>query len=114
MLRCKCCGYECDCMDLYYDHIMFDRRHQEMAQRESAETSNGGAPQARRSRHDLRGKRSSLLYSRRQHYASPLLRASPATTTTPPPPDSASAAQSADSSPLVAPKQALVFGSAGY
>ncbi|KAJ2684379.1 hypothetical protein GGH99_004071, partial [Coemansia sp. RSA 1285] len=57
--------------------------------------------------------RSSLLYSRRQHYASPLLRASP-TTTTPHPPDSASAAQSADSSPLVAPKQALVLGSAGY
>ncbi|KAJ2509859.1 hypothetical protein GGI11_005713 [Coemansia sp. RSA 2049] len=112
MFRCKCCGYECDCMDLYYDHIMFDRRHQEMAQRESAETSSG-APQTRRSRHDLRGKRSSLLYSRRQHYASPLLRASP-TTTTPHPPDSASAAQSADSSPLVAPKQALVLGSAGY
>ncbi|KAJ2661236.1 hypothetical protein IWW48_002532 [Coemansia sp. RSA 1200] len=111
MFRCKCCGYECDCMDLYYDHIMFDKRHLEMAQRESNEISNTNhTPQARRSRHDLRGKRTSLLYSRRQHYASPLLRASPTTT----PPDSASAAQSADSSPLVAPKQSLVFGSAGY
>ncbi|KAJ2747150.1 hypothetical protein GGI20_000764 [Coemansia sp. BCRC 34301] len=30
-MRCDCCGYECDCMDLYYDHIMFDTKHREMA-----------------------------------------------------------------------------------
>ncbi|KAJ2723045.1 hypothetical protein H4S00_002582 [Coemansia sp. D1744] len=32
MIKCSCCGYECDCMDLYYDHIMFDTRHIEIAQ----------------------------------------------------------------------------------
>ncbi|KAJ1823805.1 hypothetical protein GGH91_000277 [Coemansia sp. RSA 2671] len=36
MIKCDCCGYECDCMDLYYDHIMFDSKHREMAQREVA------------------------------------------------------------------------------
>ncbi|PIA15052.1 hypothetical protein COEREDRAFT_82262 [Coemansia reversa NRRL 1564] len=36
MFKCTCCGYECDCMDLYYDHLMFDARHREMAQREAA------------------------------------------------------------------------------
>ncbi|KAJ1958863.1 hypothetical protein EC988_000033 [Linderina pennispora] len=34
MIKCECCGFECDCMDLYYDHIMFDNRHHLLAQNE--------------------------------------------------------------------------------
>ncbi|KAJ2784618.1 hypothetical protein H4R18_000997 [Coemansia javaensis] len=45
------CGYECDCMDLYYDHLIFDAHHLEMARqeammrtaRESRRTSRAGA-----------------------------------------------------------------------
>ncbi|KAJ2446942.1 hypothetical protein GGF42_005564 [Coemansia sp. RSA 2424] len=31
MIKCDSCGYECDCMDLFYDHVMFDSKHREMA-----------------------------------------------------------------------------------
>ncbi|KAJ2492352.1 hypothetical protein IWW37_001531 [Coemansia sp. RSA 2050] len=57
MIKCDCCGYECDCMDLYYDHIMFDSKHREMAQREVAK-----APAPRRmNRISSYRSRSSLL-----------------------------------------------------
>ncbi|KAJ2885628.1 hypothetical protein FB639_001731, partial [Coemansia asiatica] len=58
-----CCGYECDCMDLYYDHIMFDTRHHEMAQREAeaqAAASNNRRMTSRGSVSSMR-KRSSLM-----------------------------------------------------
>ncbi|KAJ2484098.1 hypothetical protein EV174_002710, partial [Coemansia sp. RSA 2320] len=53
---CTCCGYECDCVDLYYDHILFDSRHHEMAQREQAM-----APTLRRMSRNASRSRSSLL-----------------------------------------------------
>ncbi|KAJ2713680.1 hypothetical protein H4R19_002125 [Coemansia spiralis] len=36
MLNCSSCGYECDCMDLYYDHLIFDSRCREMARTDAA------------------------------------------------------------------------------
>ncbi|KAJ1724603.1 hypothetical protein LPJ53_001139 [Coemansia erecta] len=66
MFTCKCCGYECDCMDLYYDHIMFDSRHHEMAAREAeavaaaAQGNNAKRMSSRGSLGSMR-KRSSLL-----------------------------------------------------
>ncbi|KAJ2722503.1 hypothetical protein GGI07_003279 [Coemansia sp. Benny D115] len=36
MFSCKSCDCQYDCMDLYYDHIMFDSRHQETVKREAA------------------------------------------------------------------------------
>ncbi|KAJ1901141.1 hypothetical protein LPJ66_000992 [Kickxella alabastrina] len=67
MFSCKCCGYECDCMDLYYDHIMFDNRHHEMARREAEQLAALGTRRmsSRGSIGSMR-KRSSLL-SRAKH-----------------------------------------------
>ncbi|KAJ2784620.1 hypothetical protein H4R18_000999 [Coemansia javaensis] len=31
-MKCGTCGFECSSADLYFDHIMFDRRHIELAQ----------------------------------------------------------------------------------
>ncbi|KAJ1852216.1 hypothetical protein LPJ73_002869, partial [Coemansia sp. RSA 2703] len=58
-----CCGYECDCMDLYYDHIMFDSRHHEMAAREAEAVAAQGNAKRMSSRESLGSirKRSSLL-----------------------------------------------------
>ncbi|KAI8322924.1 hypothetical protein GQ54DRAFT_332893 [Martensiomyces pterosporus] len=56
MIKCSCCGFECDCMDLYYDHIMFDNRHHEMAQRELS------APKKTR-RYSYRGRNSLTIKS---------------------------------------------------
>ncbi|KAJ2793800.1 hypothetical protein H4R21_005751 [Coemansia helicoidea] len=36
MFNCSSCGYECGSMDLYYDHLIFDQRHRELAQKEAA------------------------------------------------------------------------------
>ncbi|KAJ2387906.1 hypothetical protein GGI23_006172 [Coemansia sp. RSA 2559] len=104
MIKCRSCGYECDCMDLYYDHIMFDKKHQEMAQREATETAANSVP-SRRSRTDLRAKRTSLWHSRRRQCSSPLTQSASA---------SSSGSSSSDSSPVVASKQSLVVGTTGY
>ncbi|KAJ2754922.1 hypothetical protein GGI19_002042 [Coemansia pectinata] len=65
---CDCCGYECDCMDLYYDHIMFDSKHREMAQREVAKAP---APRRMNRISSAYRSRSSLLLKQPSQSATP-------------------------------------------
>ncbi|KAJ2363352.1 hypothetical protein H4S02_011142, partial [Coemansia sp. RSA 2611] len=51
----------CDCMDLYYDHIMFDAKHHEMAQLEAEK-----ATQAPRRASRFNGRKRSSLLVRKQ------------------------------------------------
>ncbi|KAJ2057822.1 hypothetical protein GGI13_003597 [Coemansia sp. RSA 455] len=68
MIKCDCCGYECDCMDLYYDHIMFDSKHHEMAQRVVAKAP---APRRMNRINSAYRSRSSLLLKQPSQSATP-------------------------------------------
>ncbi|KAJ2810815.1 hypothetical protein FBU31_002257 [Coemansia sp. 'formosensis'] len=68
MIKCEGCGYECDCMDLYYDHIMFDTKHREMAQREVAKAP---APRRLNRMSSAYRSRSSLLLKQPSQSATP-------------------------------------------
>ncbi|PIA15054.1 hypothetical protein COEREDRAFT_82264 [Coemansia reversa NRRL 1564] len=36
-MKCKTCEFECSSADLYFDHLLFDARHYELAQKQAKE-----------------------------------------------------------------------------
>ncbi|KAJ2368628.1 hypothetical protein H4S02_010069, partial [Coemansia sp. RSA 2611] len=56
---CRTCEFECSSADLYFDHLLFDTRHFEMAKQQAEEEADK-SKQARRSR-SRSIKRNSLL-----------------------------------------------------
>ncbi|KAJ2745706.1 hypothetical protein H4S06_005304 [Coemansia sp. BCRC 34490] len=48
-MKCRTCEFECSSVDLYFDHLLFDARHFELAQKQ-AEEDRLRTKQTRRSR----------------------------------------------------------------
>ncbi|KAJ1661659.1 hypothetical protein EV178_006489 [Coemansia sp. RSA 1646] len=48
-MKCRTCEFECSSVDLYFDHLLFDTRHSELAQKQ-AEEDKLRTKQSRRSR----------------------------------------------------------------